>query len=266
GDIPVERDVVQVVLAGPALHRVFLARIAHARQVRMAEHRVRIDVDLRVQRDELTALGDYQGIHLDQARILLHVEPIERTGNRLELRNLRAFQSQAEGDLPALVGLQARGRVDVDRQDLLRRARGHLLDVHAARGGGNERYPSPLAVQRQGNVDLPVDLGPGFHVHPLDRQPLGAGLLGLQALPEHAGGRRTHGVDIARDLDTPRLATPAGVHLGFHHPHRAAQGLGDRGGFLRAGGDTPRRYWDAVTAEHFLGLILVQIHRTPHSI
>ena len=57
GDVAVERDVVQVVLAGLALHRIFLASIAQRRQLRMAEQRVGVDVDLGIQRHEVAAAG-----------------------------------------------------------------------------------------------------------------------------------------------------------------------------------------------------------------
>ena len=56
GDVAVERDVVEIVLAGRALHRIFLAGIAQLRELRLAEQRVRIDVDLGVERHELAGL------------------------------------------------------------------------------------------------------------------------------------------------------------------------------------------------------------------
>jgi hypothetical protein len=46
-------------------------------------------------------------------------------------------------------------------------------------------------------------------------------LFGDQALSEHVGCRRTHRVEIARQLDAAGLAAASGVHLGFDHPQLA---------------------------------------------
>ena len=104
-DVPVVRYVVQIVLAGTPLHRVFLARIAESCEIALAKERVGIDVDLGVECHERAARGDDERVHLDQAQVLIHVEPVERCRERLELRHLRAAQPQAEGELARLVGL-----------------------------------------------------------------------------------------------------------------------------------------------------------------
>jgi hypothetical protein len=76
------------VLAGAPLHRIFLLRIAQLREVRVTEDRVGVDVDLGIQRDEMARLGDDQRIDLDQAGVLLDVEPVESARDRLELGDL----------------------------------------------------------------------------------------------------------------------------------------------------------------------------------
>ena len=69
GDVAVQGDVVEVVLARAPLHRVFLAGVAQRGELRLAEERVGVDVDLGVQRHERAGLGDDQRIDLDQARV-----------------------------------------------------------------------------------------------------------------------------------------------------------------------------------------------------
>ena len=127
-----------------------------------------------------------------------------------------------KAELAALVGLQPRGGVDVDAQDFLRLVRGDFLDVHAARGRRDDGHAAALAVQRERQIDLALDLRARLHVHGLDGQAFGTGLFGDQPLAEHVGGRRAHRVEIARELDAARLAAAARMHLGLDHPEAAA--------------------------------------------
>ena len=222
GDVAIERDVVEVVFARRALDRIFLRRIAQARQRLLTENRIRVDVDLRVERDEVATLGDDQRIDLEQRRVALEVNAVQRHENRLELANLRALEAEPEGDLAALIALQARGRIDVDTQDLLGRVRRDFLDVHAAGGGGDDRDAAALAIQRERQIDFALDLRTRLDVDDFDRQAFRPGLFRDQSLTEHVGGCGAHGIEIAREFHTARLATAAGVHLGFDHPELAA--------------------------------------------
>src|SRR5581483_9041417 len=112
GDVPIEGDIVQIVLARAPLHGIFLARIPHPSDVRVAEDRIGIGVDLGIERDQAAALGDDQRVDLDETGVLLHVKPIQPHADVLELADLGALQPEAESDLPALVGLQPGGGVN----------------------------------------------------------------------------------------------------------------------------------------------------------
>jgi hypothetical protein len=94
-------------------------------------------------------LGDDQRVDLDQARVLLHVELVERHRDRLELPIWAPLKPSAEGQLAALVGLQARGRVDVDGR-IFSGVRRDFLDVHAAGGRADHRDAAAVAVQQSG--------------------------------------------------------------------------------------------------------------------
>ena len=201
---------------------IFLRRIAQRRQLLLAEHRVRVDVDLGVERDELAGLGDDERVDLEQRGIALEVDAVQRHQDGLELADLRALEAEAESELAALVGLQPRGGIDVDAQDLLRRVRGHFFDVHAAGGGGDDGHAAALAIQRERQVDLAVDLRAGLDVHRLDGQAFGTGLFGHQPLAEHVRGGGAHRVEVARQLDAAGLAAAARMHLGLDHPQLAA--------------------------------------------
>ena len=95
GDIAIERNVVQLVLRGGALHFIFLAGIAPGGQLLLAEQRVVLDVDLGVERHQLAVAGHDQRIDFDQARVLLEIELVERLRDRGELIDLLALEARA---------------------------------------------------------------------------------------------------------------------------------------------------------------------------
>jgi hypothetical protein len=197
---------------------------------------------------------------LDQRGVLLHHEPVERHRDLLELAHLRPREAEREGHAPALVGLQARRRVDVDGGDLLGRVRRDLFDVHAARRRADHGDLALLAVEGEREVDLALDGRTGFDINRVDRQALGAGLDGRKPRAEHGLRRRAHRVLVAGELDAARLAAAARVHLGLHDPEAAAQRLGGGDRLVRGGRDAARRDRDAVGGEDLLGLVLVKIH------
>src|SRR6185437_4582498 len=259
-DVTVQRDVVELVLAGAALHRIFLGRIAKLCQIRMPEYCVGIDVDFGVERNKLAGFGHDERIHLHEARVLLHVELVQRRGDRLEFRYLRTLETEAEGNLPRLIRLQARRRMHRHGQDLLGRLLRDLLDVHAAGSGGDERDAALLAIESQRQIDLALDLRARLHIDALHRQALGTGLFGLQARSEHRGGGTAHRLRIARQLDAAGLAAATGMYLSLDDPDRPADRVGRRDRLIRAGGDAARRNGDSVIPEYLFSLIFVQIH------
>ena len=152
--------------------------------------------------------------------------------------------------------------MNVDGEDLLRRLRRDFLDVHAARGGGDQRDASALAIQRQRYIDLPLDLRAGFDVHSLDRQAFGARLLRDQPGSQHRLRGRAHGVQVARDFDAARLTASTRMHLRLDDPNGSAKCFGRLDGLLGARRHASRGNGNPVVSKDILGLILVQIHRT----
>ncbi len=104
------------------------------------------------------------------------------------------LKPEAESDLARLIRLQTGGRMNVDRQNLLGCLVSHLLNVHATGGGGDQGDAPTLAIERQRDIYLAIDLGPRFDVDTLDGQAILARLLGDEARSEHAFGRRAHGI------------------------------------------------------------------------
>ena len=87
---PSEGHVVEFVLGGATLHRIFLARRRVGGQVLLAEEGVGLDVDLGIERQSIApALVTISGIDLDQTGVAVQVEPVQAVGDPLELRDLR---------------------------------------------------------------------------------------------------------------------------------------------------------------------------------
>ena len=69
-DVAVELHVGEPALLRHLLLRVLGADVAERRRVRVAVERVAVDGELRVERDDLAALGDEQRVDLDEHRVL----------------------------------------------------------------------------------------------------------------------------------------------------------------------------------------------------
>ena len=173
------------------------------------------------------------------------------------------IEEVAERELPALIVLQPGGRMHVDPQDLVRLALRDLLDVHPARGRGDERDAPGVSVQHDAEIVLAGDGRALFDVDPLHRQPLRAGLVGHESGAEHARRRRTDRVEVLRELDPARLAAAAGVHLRFHDPDAPSEPACGRDRPRRRIRDRAFRHRDAVLGEQLLRLELMQIHGRP---
>ncbi len=163
------------------------------------------------------------------------------------------------------------GRIDGEGQDLLRRLRGHLLDVHAAFGRADEGDTGSAAVDEKREVKLARDVGAVLDVDAVDLLARRPGLVGDERAAEHLLGHRRSLLDRFREADTalfPRfgflelaLAAAARVDLRLDDPEGpvklARRGLGLFGPEHDAAvGD--RR---AVGAQESLGLVFVDVHR-----
>ncbi len=107
-DVAVQGDVVEVVLGGGRLARVFLADVAQLQQFRVPVQRVVVEVDLGIQREQVAAWRDHQRVDLDQAGVLLEEQLDQAEQDLLELLHLVAIEAQREAEAAHLVGLQHR--------------------------------------------------------------------------------------------------------------------------------------------------------------
>ena len=108
----------------------------------MTEDRVVVEVDLAVEREELVVLGGDEGIDLQQRSVRIDVSLVKPDHELHRFIDLRWLQSEREGKLARLIGLEADRRVDISLLDSRRILRRDLFNLHAA---GLRRHEDQLA-------------------------------------------------------------------------------------------------------------------------
>ena len=221
--------------------------------VGVAEQRVVVDRDLRVERDDRAVVELHERVHLDEGRVALLqqlVQAPQHVG-----RSLARVDRQRADELAHVERPQPEHRVDVHPAQRLGTGASELLDVHAALGGHHREVVAGRAVEQHRRVELPGDRQQLLDEH------LGH-LVALEVRPEHAGGFLGGPFGRVDEHDAPALAATADLHLHLHDAP-AAELTGGVRGLLRRLGDDPARRHDAVSAEELLALVFVQIHVAP---
>ena len=236
----------------------------------MAVERVGIEIHLAVEADQLAILGHHQRIDLEHAHVFLDKQPVELADHLHALTDLITGQSERERDVAAVEREITRGRIDGQRDDLLRRVVGHLLDVHAACLRRDERDAAGGAIDQRREIQLAIDLRTVLDVEPLHDAASGTGLHGDQRVTQHLLGELT---DLVDRLGEPHatlvagsgllelaFAATTGVDLRLDHPDRAGKLLSRLDGiFHRECSDAIRRSYAILTIELF-GLIFMDVH------
>ncbi len=245
---------------GLALARVFLRGIALLAEIGVAEERVVVEADLGVEREELFVLQHDQWVYFRERAVRLDEAARERRHEADGGADLLLRETQTEGEAPPLVGREAHRGVDGLAQDLLRRARRHLLDLDAALGRRHDGHPPALPVDHHAEVHLARDGAALLDEEPAHHPALRPGLVRDQRLPEELRGGGARRRRVPHQLDAARLPAPAGVDLRLHDAREAeALGGGDRFVDLEARLAVGDR--DAVAAQQVLRLVLVDVHR-----
>src|SRR5699024_7605078 len=133
-DVAVEGDVVQIVLAGGQLGRIFLRLIAHLGDIGVAKQRVVVGGQLGVERAQIAVAVDDQRVDLDEIDVLFHEQSIEAAHDLDQLLDLLGVEPHAIADMACLIGHEARGGVHRRGDDLFGRVGGNLFDIDPASG------------------------------------------------------------------------------------------------------------------------------------
>ena len=214
--------------------------------------------------------GDDQRVDLQHVHVLGHEGRVELAEQLGALLGEIALQLQRLGQRAAVVREDAGGRVDLDGDDLLGGGVGHVLDVHAALGGGDHGDPRGLAIHQQRQVQFAGDVGALLDVEAIHLAAVRPCLVGDEHAAEHLLGVLPHLLDrlhhayaalgVGAEPLEPALAAASSVDLRLHHEYRAAELAGRVLGLLRGEGGIALRHGRAEVLQDGLGLVFVDVH------
>ena len=225
-DVPVQGDVVQIVLGGLRLTWILLADIAHRQQVLVTVQRIAVQIDLGIECQQVPLRCHHERVDFNQACILTVEELDQAEQDLLELFDLISIETQRKTQPPRLVWLHPGRWIDQHSNDLFRCLCRDFLDVHAAGARGHHQYPTGLTVDQCTDIQLLGNIGRLLDQDIAHRQTVCPGLLGHDPVRQHP---RCLFLDLVRRIDQNHasgLATPTGMSLRLHHPTFATQILG----------------------------------------
>src|SRR4051794_34373889 len=246
-DVAVELDVRQPALLGHLLLRVLGRRVAQRRVLGMAERRVVVERDLRVERAQLALGRDDQGVDLDEHGVLGRERLVELGDHRPRRADEVLGDARVERQAPAVEVLEAEQGVDMQRRDGLRVFLRDRLDVHAALRRQHDERRLRGAVEDDGAVPLVLDLRGLLDPDLVDRQ-------AADVHPEDVARVLAGLVLVLRDLDAAELAAPADLHLRLDDA-RVADRVGGVERLVDRGGRAPIGHRDSVAGEELLALV-----------
>ena len=260
GDVAIQGDVIQAVGFGGRFGRVFLRAVAEFGQFRLAKQRVVVDVDLRIQGNQLPVRGDHQRVDLDEPRVTLIEHAKQSSEQFAERRRGRFFQPQRERKPARLIRQHAGGHRNANRENALRMLGRDGLDVHAAIATGDKHDAFTRAVHQGTQVKLACNCRGAFDQKAVNRQTRTVGLMGGQCAAEQLIAGLAQLIDGIDQTNTAGLAAAARVNLCLHDPARTAERAGRRDGRVCRVDDHAVRNADPVVRKQTLGLVFVQLH------
>ena len=210
--------------------RVFFCHIAHGDDLGLPVESVVVEIEFRVESEQLAFRRHDERIDLYHGTITLH-EELEEVAEELgRLVHQRAGQPESSGDVARLVGHEPKRGIHADAKDFFRRLLGDRLDVHSAFRAGDDHRRRRGAVEKDGEVEFTKN------VHSLSNKDLSdllafrTGLMGDQGLAEHSRGQilglQRSITKVNATFKTRRegsLAPPSRMNLGLYYKLGATQ-------------------------------------------
>src|SRR5258708_28351042 len=251
-DLSIERHIREAALLRLDLIRIALEHAAISLlQVLVPPRSILVDPEFGVPRDHVAALRDPQRVDLSRDSIELRDGAIELLDQARQWTR-QLTQPSLEHETIELEVKRSAPRIRIQPRDRLRRLFSHLLDLHPTLRREHEDVGASVAIHREAEIDLALDLERGFAVDQRHLEP-------LDVHPDDLRGGRTSFFGGLPELDPPGLPPP---------PTRPLPLDGARAK-LTASGSRPAgraRYsaWrdgDAKRRKDFFGLVLEKLQR-----
>ncbi|ABA49494.1 hypothetical protein BURPS1710b_0976 [Burkholderia pseudomallei 1710b] len=259
-DVAVERDVREVELRRFDFSRIFFVQIAVRDDFRMAEQRVRIEVELRVERDHLAVARQHERVDFGERRVRFPERLVQALQDFARLRDRCVRHADLLREIVGFGILQAHRRLDSDLVDRFRRLFRDFLDVHAAFARRHHDDLLRHAIDHDADIQFLLDVRAFFDQQTVDLLAFRARLVRLQLHAEDLVRVFAHLLERLRDLHAAALAAAARMNLGLDDPDRAAQLLRHLDGLVHRERRLAARYRDSEFPQDFLTLVLVNLH------
>mmetsp|Transcript_11076 Transcript_11076/g.19946 ORF Transcript_11076/g.19946 Transcript_11076/m.19946 type:complete len:365 (-) Transcript_11076:375-1469(-) len=208
-DLPIQANVVEVVLGGRHLPGVLLCLILKHKELLLPEGRVVIKPKLGIRRVESAVGGLRHRVHFHQRAVSLHKQLVQCLD--LLCRSLTVTRHpEPLGDIQRLLVRDAGPDVDGHAQDFVGELLREVLDACASLATRDNHWASRGTVQQDRKIHLLRELHLLRHQHRVHRLPCLTRLLGHQRLPQHLA-RDGWGLSDGHDVHPALEATLEGA-------------------------------------------------------
>jgi hypothetical protein len=226
----------------------------------VTEQRVRVEVELRVECDDLAVAGNVQRVDFSQRCVGFPECLVQALQDRACLRNRSSRHADLRGEVVCLRVEQARRRLDDDLVDQFRVLFGDFFDVHAAFARTHQHDLLRDAVDDEADIQFLLDVGAFFDQQAVHLLAFRARLVRDQLHAEDLVRVFAHLLERLRDLHAAALAAATRVNLSLDDPHRATELFRHLDGLVHRERRLAARYRDSEFPQDFLTLVLVNLH------
>ncbi|MCY1231521.1 hypothetical protein D9M72_439740 [compost metagenome] len=249
---------------------VFFRQIAQFLNVWMTEQCIAVERYLGIENAHAAICHDDQRVDFQKAHVLVGEGLVEDREQLEAVFTGFTFKLQRIGELVGTFIGHALGRIDCDRDDLLRGLFSDSFDVHAAFSRNDESRTANGAVDQDREIKLALNVCAIFDVKTIDLLASFAGLLGDERVAEHVlgvslgfidrEGKTNAALGVGGKFLELALAAAASMDLALDHVERARELLGS--GFCLFCGEDRDTFRDrrAIALQESLGLIFMNVH------
>jgi hypothetical protein len=248
---------------------ILLGRILKGLDLLVTKDGVVIEVEFRIEGDDIPSFGDGQGVDLHLGAVLFDKEAIGSVKKTTGSAKAGRGKAEEDTDFAGLVGLKAEAGMNGFPQDGFGIFLRDGLDIHSALLTGNDDGATGSAVENDGQVKFAGDFGGFPDQNGVDRFTLGSRLMRDEGVANHVGrdvfdlpgGFDEMNTSLETVLEMA-FAPPAGMDLGLDDEAVTRKAPSNRLSLFRGMGDGSTGNGDTRRSEKFPCLIFVDVHKS----